>query len=123
MITLANHTYTSVAQAVMIVAHRGRKIAAKNYNCTPNEIHWGECLRQAWAVVKAELAKAAPAVTSVIRQVEALDSIRIYNRKRLSKWAQGFILDNASRVETYGENTRFSEKQEQIINAMYAQYC
>lgn len=33
-------------------AHEIRRDAATRLNCTTSEIHWGECLRQAWAEIR-----------------------------------------------------------------------
>ena len=43
------------ARRVMITAHSIRRAAAIRFSCRISEIHWGECLRMAWAGVKAEI--------------------------------------------------------------------
>lgn len=40
------------ARRVMITAHQVRRAAAEKFSCRISEIHWGECLRMAWASVK-----------------------------------------------------------------------
>ena len=42
------------ARRVMTTAHNIRRAAAEKFNCRISEIHWGECLRMAWASVKEE---------------------------------------------------------------------
>lgn len=44
-----------VMRAVMQFAHQIRKEAAKNLGCRPGQICWSECLKLAWAEVKAEI--------------------------------------------------------------------
>lgn len=48
---------TTIASRVMIIAHATRRAAAARWNCCLCEIAWGECLRMAWAEVKAEAGK------------------------------------------------------------------
>lgn len=44
----------TTARRVMIIAHATRRAAAARWNCRLGEIAWSECLRMAWADVKAE---------------------------------------------------------------------
>ena len=43
----------TIARRVMILAHAIRRAAAARWNCRTAEILFGECLRQAWAEIKA----------------------------------------------------------------------
>lgn len=45
------------ARRVMILAHAFRRAAAARWNCQISEVAWGECLKMAWAEVKAEASK------------------------------------------------------------------
>ena len=45
------------ARRVMILAHAFRRAAAARFNCKTSEINWSECLKMAWAEVKAEASK------------------------------------------------------------------
>ena len=45
------------ARRVMILAHATRCAAAARFNCKTSEINWSECLKMAWAEVKAEASK------------------------------------------------------------------
>lgn len=45
------------ARRVMMIAHSIRRASAEKFSCRISEIHWGECLRMAWAEVKAEDSK------------------------------------------------------------------
>ena len=47
---------TTIARRVMILAHAIRRAAAR-FDCKASEIIFGECLRQAWAEIKAEAGK------------------------------------------------------------------
>ena len=47
-------TTYETARRVMTTAHNIRRAAAEKFNCRISEIHWGECLRMAWASVKEE---------------------------------------------------------------------
>lgn len=42
-------TTIETIRSVMILAHAIRRAAAVRWNCTPGDILWSECLRQAWA--------------------------------------------------------------------------
>ena len=44
-----------IARRVMTTAHNIRRAAAEKFNCRISEIHWGECLRMAWASVKEDI--------------------------------------------------------------------
>lgn len=41
-----------IARRVMTTAHNIRREAATKFSCPISEIHWGECLRMAWAEVR-----------------------------------------------------------------------
>lgn len=45
------------ARRVMTLAHATRRAAAARFNCMASEINWSECLKMAWAEVKAETSK------------------------------------------------------------------
>lgn len=45
------------ARRVMILAHATRSAAAARFDCKTSEINWSECLKMAWAEVKAEASK------------------------------------------------------------------
>lgn len=45
------------ARRVMTLAHATRRAAAARFNCKASEISWSECLKMAWAEVKAEASK------------------------------------------------------------------
>ena len=45
------------ARRVMILAHATRRAAAARFDCKTSEINWSECLKMAWAEVKAEAGK------------------------------------------------------------------
>lgn len=45
------------ARRVMTIAHATRRAAAARFDCRISEICWGECLKQAWAEVKAQDSK------------------------------------------------------------------
>ena len=47
----------NTARRVMILAHANRRVAAARFNCTVGEILFSECLKLAWAEVKAEAAR------------------------------------------------------------------
>lgn len=47
-------TTNTITRRVMTLAHAFRREAAARYNCKASEIIFGECLRQAWAEIKAE---------------------------------------------------------------------
>lgn len=49
----------NTARRVMILAHSLRKAAAARFNCAASEILFSECLKLAWAEIKAETAKPA----------------------------------------------------------------
>ena len=42
-----------MASRAMKLAHHIRRESAERFGCRISEIHWGECLRMAWAEVKA----------------------------------------------------------------------
>lgn len=48
---------TTNTRRVMILAHAIRRAAAARFDCKASEIIFGECLRQAWAEIKAEAGK------------------------------------------------------------------
>ena len=50
-------TTNTIARRVMILAHAIRRAAAARFDCKASEIIFGECLRQAWAEIKAEACK------------------------------------------------------------------
>ena len=50
-------TTNTIARRVMILAHAIRRAAAARFGCKASEIIFGECLRQAWAEIKAEAGK------------------------------------------------------------------
>ena len=50
-------TTNTIARRVMILAHAIRRAAAARFDCKASEIIFGECLRQAWAEIKAEAYK------------------------------------------------------------------
>lgn len=45
---------TTITRRVMMLAHAIRRAAAARFDCKASEIIFGECLRQAWAEIKAE---------------------------------------------------------------------
>ena len=45
---------TTITRRVMMLAHAIRRAAAARFDCRAAEIIFGECLRQAWAEIKAE---------------------------------------------------------------------
>lgn len=45
---------TTITRRVMMLAHAIRRTAAARFDCKASEIIFGECLRQAWAEIKAE---------------------------------------------------------------------
>lgn len=45
------------ARRVMILAHATCRAAAARFDCKTSEINWPECLKMAWAEVKAEAGK------------------------------------------------------------------
>lgn len=48
---------TTITRRVMMLAHAIRRAAAARFDCKTSEIIFGECLRQAWAEIKAEACK------------------------------------------------------------------
>ena len=48
---------TTITRRVMMRAHAIRRVAAARFDCRAAEIIFGECLRQAWAEIKAEACK------------------------------------------------------------------
>lgn len=48
---------TTIARRVMILAHAIRRAAAARFDCRTAEIIFGECLKMAWAEIKAEACK------------------------------------------------------------------
>lgn len=48
---------TTITRRVMMLAHAIRRAAAARFDCKASEIVFGECLRQAWAEIKAEACK------------------------------------------------------------------
>lgn len=50
-------TTNTIARRVMILAHAIRRAAAARFDCKASEIIFGECLRQAWAEIKADAGK------------------------------------------------------------------
>lgn len=47
-------TTNTITRRVMMLAHAIRRAAAARFDCKASEIIFGECLRQAWAEIKAE---------------------------------------------------------------------
>lgn len=50
----------TTARRVMILAHSLRKAAAARFNCAASEILFSECLRMAWAEIKAAARRPQP---------------------------------------------------------------
>lgn len=48
---------TTITRRVMMLAHAIRRAAAARFDCKASEIIFGECLRHAWAEIKAEACK------------------------------------------------------------------
>ena len=46
--TCIRRSRKNTRRAVMLLAHAIRRAAAVRWNCTPGDILWSECLRQAW---------------------------------------------------------------------------
>jgi hypothetical protein len=54
-------------------------------------------------------------VMNTIERIKELYQIR----DKLTPFEKGFICDNASRVAKWGEDTRFSEKQANLVDRIY----
>lgn len=50
-------TTNTITSRVMMLAHATRRAAAARWNCQISEVAWGECLKMAWAEIKAEACK------------------------------------------------------------------
>lgn len=48
---------TTITRRVMMLAHATRRAAAARFDCRTAEIIFGECLKMAWAEIKAEACK------------------------------------------------------------------
>ena len=123
IITINNEdrTYNSIPQAVMSIAHEGRRNVAEKLNCRVADVYWAECLRMAWEMVKKYFANTAPRELNTAEKLNVLGHhLNSSNYRMFSKWEYGFICDNLNRCEQYGENTRFSAKQNEVIDRLYA---
>ena len=55
---------TTITRRVMVLAHATRRAAAARWNCQISEVAWSECLKMAWAEIKAEACKPQKIITN-----------------------------------------------------------
>lgn len=90
--------------------------------------YFAESLRLAHAFFKSQAAKRAAAFAKVekttAQKVITLGALLMsWSGPARKSFAFRFVMDNAVRVDQYGEKTKFSGKQVEIINDLYAKHA